>query len=187
MRSGVFHEVADRVFAGPFDVGDLGFQPHDVLLGELQLGRIFDRHDPLLIGNEIAEAIEQRRFAGARAAGDENISPSQHRRPQEFGGRARHRAFGNEVVDDHLSLGKLPDRERWSTDGERRDHRVHAAAIRKPGIHERLRAVDAAAHIGNDPLNNRLDHGVRDEPSSRILQVAGPLDVNVLLIDDHDF
>ncbi len=116
---GIFHEVADRVFAGPFDVGGLRFQPHDVLFGELQLGRVFDRDDPLLIGNEIAEAIEQRRFAGARAAGDQDVFPSEHRGPQELGDRARHRPLGNEVVDDHLPLGKFADRERWAADRER--------------------------------------------------------------------
>ena len=171
----------------PFDVRALGFQAHDVLLGQLQLGRVFDRDDPLLVGDEIAQAIEQRGLAGAGAAGDEDVPPPEHGRPQKLGRRAGHRALGDQIVDDQLPLGKLANRERRAAHRQRRDHGVHAAAVGEPGIDQRLRAVDAPADVGHDPLDDRFDHRVGDEPPAGVLQVAAALDVNVLPVDDHDF
>ena len=109
------------------------------------------------------------------------FSPAEHGRPQKLGRRAGHRALGDQVVDDQLPLGELANRERRAAHGQRRDHRVHAAAIGKAGIHQRLRAIDAPAHVGHDPLDDRFDHGVGNEPPAGVLQVAVALDVNVLL------
>ena len=81
MRRAILHQVANRVLAAPFDVGPFRFEPHDVLLGQLQFGRVFDRDDSFLVGNEIAQAIEQRRFAAAGAAGDDDVGPCRARRP----------------------------------------------------------------------------------------------------------
>jgi hypothetical protein len=57
---------------------------HDVFLGKLQLRSVLDGHNPLAIGNEIAQAVEQRRFAAARAAGNQDVAASDHRRLEEF-------------------------------------------------------------------------------------------------------
>ena len=180
MRRAFFTRSRIVYSPAPSMLAALGFQPHDVLLGELQLGRVLDRDDPLLVGNEIAEAVEQRGFAGAGTAGNEDVACGRARSARRNSAHgARHRALGDEVVDDHFPLGELADRERRPAHGERRDDRVHAAAVGEAGIHERLRAIDAAADVGDDPLDDRLDHGVGDEAAAGVLQVAVALDVNV--------
>ena len=45
----------------------------DVLLVELELGRVLDRDDPLVVGDEAREHVQQRRLAGAGAAGDQDV------------------------------------------------------------------------------------------------------------------
>ena len=46
---GVFHQVGGGDGAFAFDVRRARFQPHDVLLLELQFGRVFDRDDALVV------------------------------------------------------------------------------------------------------------------------------------------
>ena len=92
---------------------------------------------------------------------------------------ARHRALGDQVVDDHFPLGELADRERRAADGQRSDDRVDAAAVGEPGIDQRLRAIDAAADVGDDALDDRLDHRVGNEAAAGVLQIAVALDINV--------
>src|SRR5574341_1405696 len=46
-------------------------EAYDVVLAQQELGRVLDRHDPLVVGDEARDHVEQRRLAGARAARDE--------------------------------------------------------------------------------------------------------------------
>src|SRR6478752_230326 len=77
---GVAHELADRDGALALDVRGPGFQRHDVLLAELQLGRVLDRHDPLVVRDEGGEDVERRGLARAGAAGHEDVEPGLHAR-----------------------------------------------------------------------------------------------------------
>ena len=38
----------------------------------------------------------------------------------------------------------------------------------KPGVDQRLALVDPPAHLGHDPLDDRLGHLVGDEPPARL-------------------
>ena len=49
---------------------------HDVRLLQLELGRVLDGDDALGVGNERRQAVEQRRLAGARTAGDQDVQPA---------------------------------------------------------------------------------------------------------------
>ena len=115
------------------------------------------------------------------------FSPPEHGRPQKLGRRAGHRALGDQVVDDHLPLGEFANRERRAAHGQRRDHGVHAAAVGEAGIDQRLRAVDPPADVGDDPLDDRFDHRVGNEPPAGVLQVAARARCRCAAVDDHDF
>ena len=52
----VADELADRDLALALDVGRAGLEGDDVLLAELELGRVLDRHDPLVVRDERATA-----------------------------------------------------------------------------------------------------------------------------------
>ena len=82
---------------------------------------------------------------------------------------------------------KLADRQARPADRQRRDDGVDAAAVGQAGIDERLALVDAAADLGDDPLDDRLGHLVGDEPPAGEFDHAVALDVNLVAADDHDF
>ena len=65
---GITHQRALRDLAAPFDVRGSRFEAQHVRLPQLQFGRVFDRYDALLFGNEAGQDVEQRRFAAAGAA-----------------------------------------------------------------------------------------------------------------------
>ncbi len=54
----VHDEIADRHLAPAFDVWWAGLQRDDVLLPELELGRVLYRDDPLIIGNEPGKDVQ---------------------------------------------------------------------------------------------------------------------------------
>src|SRR3972149_6661139 len=64
---GVAEEVSDRDLARALGVGRAGLEGHDVLLAELELGRVLDRDDPLVFGDEGRQDVEERRLARAGA------------------------------------------------------------------------------------------------------------------------
>ena len=86
---GVAHQLplADRALA--FDVGRPRLEPHDVLLLQLQLGRVLDRDDALVLGDEARQHVQQRRLAGAGAAADQAVQARPHAVRQEVEHRLR--------------------------------------------------------------------------------------------------
>ena len=54
------HAISSVDGASALDVGRAGLQADPVLLGQLQLGRVLNAEDPLVIRNEVAEHVEQR-------------------------------------------------------------------------------------------------------------------------------
>ena len=64
---------------------------------------------------------------------------------------------------------------------------VDARAVGQPGVDQRLALVDAPAHLGHDPLDDRLGHLVGNEAAAGLLDHARPLDVDLVAGDDHDF
>ena len=71
--------------------------------------------------------------------------------------------------------------------GQRRNDGVDARAVGQPGIDQRLALVDPPAHLGHDPLDDRLGHLVGNEPPPGLLDHAVALDVDLVAADDHDF
>src|SRR5688572_12071469 len=61
----VTHEFADRDRTLAFDVRRARLERDDVLLAELELGGVLDRHDALVVRDERGEHVEGRGLAGA--------------------------------------------------------------------------------------------------------------------------
>ncbi len=70
---GVDHEIALADVALALDVRRPRLEPHDVPLPQQQFGRVFDRHDALVVGDEARQHVQQRRLAGAGAARDDDV------------------------------------------------------------------------------------------------------------------
>ena len=92
-----------------------------------------------------------------------------------------------QVVHRQPLGGELPHREAGPLDGQRRNDGVHARAVGQPGVDQRLALVDPPAHLGHDPLDDRLGHLVGNEAAAAALDDAVALDVDLVAADDHDF
>ena len=64
---------------------------------------------------------------------------------------------------------------------------VDAGPVLQPGIHEGRGLVDAAAHLGNDALDDLAQVVLGAEPGLRERQLAFALDVDLVHPVDHDF
>ena len=69
----VADQVADADLALALDVRRARLERDDVPLLQLQLGRVLDRDDPLVAGDEGGDGVQERRLAGAGAARDEDV------------------------------------------------------------------------------------------------------------------
>src|SRR3546814_13625762 len=74
----VADKIARRHLARAFQIGGPGFQPHDMALAELQLGRVLDGDEALAVVDEGRPHVEQGRLAraGDRKSGGEGKSVS---------------------------------------------------------------------------------------------------------------
>ena len=70
--------------ARAFDVHGAGFQAHDVILLQLQLGGIFDGDDALFFRDEARHGVQHGGLAGTGAAGDHDVEPGFHAAAQEI-------------------------------------------------------------------------------------------------------
>ena len=183
---GVDHELAllDRAFA--FDVRRPRFEPDDVLLLELQFGRVLDGDDALVLADEARQDVEQRRLAGAGAAADQAVQARAHAVAEEVEHRPRHRAERHQVLALQALLRKPPDREQRTVDGERRDDRVDARAVRQARVDHRRAVVDAAADRRHDAVDDAQQMPVVLERRRHLGEDAGALDVHLLVGVDED-
>ena len=78
----VADQLADPDLALALDVRRPRLEPHPVLLLQLQLGRILDRHDALVLRDRGRERVQHRRLAGAGTARDEDVELALARRPR---------------------------------------------------------------------------------------------------------
>ena len=135
----VLDEVAHGDLALAFDVGRAGFETHHMRLLQLQLGRILAGDDALVEVDVAGQAVEQRRLAGAGAAGDDDVAADAADDLQDLGAFRRDGAELDELVERQLVLLELADGERRAVDGERRRDDVDARAVGKAGVADRAR------------------------------------------------
>ena len=71
----VAEQVADRHLSPALDARRPALEPHHMGLLQAQLGRVLDRHHPLLGVDEARDRVEQGGLAGAGAAADQDAAP----------------------------------------------------------------------------------------------------------------
>ena len=98
---GVADEVADRDRALALDVRRARLEPEHVALVELELGRVLDRHDPLVVRDRGREPVEERRLPRAGAARDQDVELRLDAAPQEVD-----RVLGQRAEVDHVLRGR---------------------------------------------------------------------------------
>src|SRR3954452_16970862 len=182
----VADELPDRDLALAFDVGRPRLEGHDVLLTKLELGRVLDGHDPLVIRDERREHVQRGRLARAGTAGHEDVQAGLHARAEEVEHVGRGGAEPDEVVDRERRRRELPDGDDGADQRQGRDDRVDARAVGEASVDHRARLVDPAPDGGDDPVDDAHDVVVVLEDDVRQLELAGPLDVDLPRPVDHD-
>src|SRR6478752_339913 len=183
---GVPDELADRDGALAFDVRRAGLEGDDVLLAELELGRVLDRDDPLVVRDKRGEDVQRRRLAGAGAAGDEDVQAGLHAGAEEVEHVRSRGAEPDEVVDGERRRRELPDRDHGPDERQRRDDRVDAGAVGQAGVDHWRGLVHAATDRRDDPVDDPHDVVVVLEDDVRQLELARSLDVDLARAVDHD-
>ena len=153
---------------------------------QLKLSGVLDRHDPLRVGDRDRERIQERRLPRARSARDQDIQLGKHAALEEVNGVGAERAEPGQLGHVQPLVAELADCDERAAEGQRWDHRVDAAPVRKPGVDHRRRLVDAAADL--------RDHLVDDPPQVRLVvelhaclvEATLSLDPDVVRAVDHD-
>ena len=156
----VAHQRALRDFALVLDIRWARFQAHDVRLAQLQLCRVFDRHDPFAGGNEPRDQIEQGGLAATGAARDQDVDLGRAQAFNHPDHRRRHAFVLEQVLYRQRAAAEAADRQDRPVDGQRRDDGVYARAVRQARIDHRARFVDPAPHARDDLLDDLHQVGV---------------------------
>ena len=130
-------KALDGDLALAVDVLGASLHAADMLLVELQLGRVLDGDDAVLHRDEAREHVEERGLAGARAARDDDVGLCQHRGLEETESSLVGRPESDQVVDLVGVAGELADRQQRAVQRQRPDHRVDAGAVGESSVTER--------------------------------------------------
>ena len=150
--------VADQIAHGDLafalEIRRPRFQSHHVRLLQLQFGRVLAGDDTLVVVDIAGQAVEQRRFAGAGAAGNKNIHPAAADHLEDFGAFRRDRSVADQLLERQLVLAEFADGERRPVDRKRRHDCVDARTVRQARVADRRSLIDAPAHLTDDALTD---------------------------------
>jgi hypothetical protein len=176
----VAHEGPQRHRTEAVGVGRPRFEAHDVPGGQPQLGGIFDRHDPLAVGDQRGERVEQRRLARARPAADDDVGTCRDcpREQLRHGGRAvgahRHGTGTDAAFGEARPVA-----------GAGPHGRVDARAVGMARVDERARAIVAQPERGDVALEQVHDRR-QVEHDVGLDERTGALDPHRSGAVDHD-
>ena len=183
---GVADQVAGLHFAVPFGIWRTGFQAHHVRVAELQFGDVFDGHQPFVRVDQLAENVQQRGFAGAGAAADQNVAALVHGFLDEIEDRLIDGLHRHQVSAFKHVLAKLSNRQAWAVEGDRRNDRIDPAAIGQACIDHRRRLIKPSAQGREDPLHDPFDVVGVDETKVTLMQHTFAFDEHPVRAVDQD-
>ena len=135
-----------------------------------QLGRILDRHHPLIGGDKARNRIEHRGLAATGAAADENIAALAHCQLQQAGHAFVHGAEINQILDPQRIIAKLAYGYCRPVQRQRLDHHIDTATVRQARIDHGRGFIEAAAQRGDDATHDAQHMSVVGEVQGLLLQ-----------------
>ena len=172
-------QLADRDAALAVDVGRTSLETADMLLVQLQLGRILDGDDALVDRDETRADVEKSRLAGTRATGHQDVRAREHACLDERGGFLGHGAEPDEVGNLIRVLAELSNRENGTVERDRRYRRVDAGSVEQARVHEWRARIDA-------PTDRRADGVDHPHQVSLVIETdVGEEDLALALHVDH--
>ena len=157
-----------------------------MVLLELELRRVLDRHDALRHRDGVREDVQERRLAGAGTAGHQDVESGLNGPPQHVGESRRHGSIRDEIAHLQWIDGESPDRQHRAVQRQRRDDGIDPGAVRQAGVDHGRRFVDTAAHGRHDAVDDLQEMGVVTEDRVRPLELAAPLHVHFVGSVDED-
>jgi len=130
------------------------FKAHKVLLGQLQFGRVLDGDHALALRDIARQDVEQRGFARAGAAGDQDREPRSRRALQHVH-HFRGDAFQfDQLIGLHGAGAEAANRHGRPIQRERRNDGIYARAVGQARIHHGGRFIHAPTHTRHDTVDD---------------------------------
>jgi len=153
---------------------------------EHQLGCVFDRDDPLLIGHGHGDGAQQRGFSRSRSSRNQKILSPLHRDAQELRHRWGKHAKLLEIIATQSTVPETANRKRGPLQRNGRQRCIHPAAVWQAGVDHGGAFVDPPADTRRDALNDAHQMVGVAESHGRFFQTAKTLDENLLWSVDQD-
>ena len=154
---------------------------------DLQLRRVLDGDDTLILGDVVRQRIQEGGLAGAGTSADEDVILGLHQHLQLVCDLLRQRPVLNELGNGHRGLGELSDGDRGAAQGNGRQHHIDTGAVGKPGVADRVGLIDLTARKAHDPLDDILQLPLALELLVQLEQPSILLDEYVFRPVDHHF
>ncbi len=180
------YELPNPHLALAFDVRRAGLERDDMLLLQLQLGRVLDRDDALVVRDEAGQDVQQRRLADAGTARDQHVELAAHARRENVDELRGQRAEVDQVVRRQRIDRELPDRQHRPLQRDGRQDHVHTRPVRQPRIDHRRRLVDAPTDARDDAVDHTQQVILAREPHIGLAHEPATLDEDLLVAVDHD-
>ena len=173
-------QVRQGDLANTVRCGVAGFQPHDVLVSEAQLGHIFQCDQPCVWLDLAGKRVEQCGLARRGCAADQQVAAAVHQLAQQVAhGRA------GESRQRHRLRAEAADGEARPVDGNRRHHRAQPRPVGEACIDGGMRAVESPADGGEDVLDDAEQRAGPDVADA--LQLPAALDPHIGAAVHHHF
>ncbi len=150
-------------------------QPDDVILLQLQLDGVLDRDDALAVGDERRQHVQQRRLAGAGAAGHDDVEPRLDagvRAVRPSPGSGCRTPMRSGTLNGSAANFRIVSEEPLNASGG--IDSVDAGAVGQPGVDQRRGLVDPAADARDDALDHATQMLLRGEPGGAARRACRP-------------
>ncbi len=153
----------------------------------LQLDRVFDRHNPLLIRDGTGQDVEESGLARAGVPGNDDVQPRLDTDRYKIRHGLRDGPLIDQVLDGQLVLQEAADGNTRALLGNRRNNGIDAGAILEMRIHHRVFVV----HIPPERIDDVIDRHAQLELTLIFCicqdQFSILFDEDLVGAIDHDF
>ena len=149
-------------------------QPDEIWLLQMNLCGLLYDDDPVVIGNQRGQGVQERRLAGARSPGDKNVLLRGDREAQMCRDVRRHGSDPYQVVKA-VSLRELANREHRAGHGAWRKHRRDPRPILESRVEKRLHLGDLVTARAGDVLDGHGEIPRLECSAKHRLERAGSL------------
>ena len=140
----VAQQIPNGNHSRAFKATGTAFHAHHMRMRQRQLGRILNRHHPLIGGDKARNRIEHGGLAATGAATDKNIAALAHRQLEQAGHAFVHGAEIDQILNPQRIIAKLAYRHRRPVQRQGLYHHIDTPSIRQARIDHGRGFIEAA-------------------------------------------